>query len=63
MNRLKTFLSISALSLASSVSVAVAENKEFEHKKVDNLSTTIADSQQNNMQPTDAIFCKDTSDK
>ncbi|MDO8825015.1 hypothetical protein [Methylophaga sp.] len=63
MNRLKTFLSISALSLASSVSVAVAENKELEHKKVDNLTTTIVDSQQNQTKPTDAIFCKETSDK
>lgn len=63
MNRLKTFLSISALSLASSVSVAVAENKEVEHKKLDNLSTTIVDIQQNQMKPTDTILCKDTSDK
>ncbi|WP_417550354.1 hypothetical protein [Methylophaga sp.] len=63
MNRLNTFLSISALSLASSVSVAVAENKEFEHKKVDNLSTTIVDGQQNEMKQPDVIFRKDTSEK
>jgi hypothetical protein len=63
MNRLNTFLSISALSLASSVSVAVAENKEFEHKKVDNLTTSIVDGQQNEMKQPDVIFCKDTSEK
>ncbi len=63
MNRLNTFLSISALSLASSVSVAVAENKEFEHKKVDNLSTTIVDGQQNEMKQPDVIFRNDTSEK
>lgn len=40
MNRLNTFFSISALSLASSVSVAVADTKEFDQKKIDNATTT-----------------------
>ncbi len=63
MNRLNTFLSISALSLASSVSVAVAETKEFEHKKVDNVTTGIVDSQQTDIKPNDLVLNKQTPQK
>lgn len=63
MNRLNTFLSISALSLASSVSVAVAENKEFEHKNVDNLATSIVDNQQTDLKQNELVFNKQSTQK
>ncbi len=46
MNRLNTFLSISALSLASSASIAVADTKDFESKKVDSVTSSLVDSQE-----------------
>lgn len=54
MNRLNTFLSISALSIASSASVAVADNKDFESKKLDSVtSTSLIDSQEQTRNHTD----------
>lgn len=46
MNRLNTFLSISALSLASSVSVAVADTKGFDPKKVDSVTSSLVENQE-----------------
>ena len=63
MNRLNTFLSISSLSLASSVSVAVAETKEFEHKKADHLPTSFVNSQQTDLKQNDLILSKQTPKK
>ncbi|SFK38341.1 hypothetical protein [Methylophaga sulfidovorans] len=54
MNRLNTFLSISALSLASSAAVAVADdNKGFESKKADSITSSLVDDQQQTKNQTD----------
>lgn len=54
MNRLNTFLSISALSLASSAAVAVADdNKGFESKKADSITSSLVDDQKQTKNQTD----------
>lgn len=63
MNRLHTFLSISALSLASSINIAAAVNKEFTTNTKVNPSSTMVESQQKDSRPADSILNPDASKK
>lgn len=60
MNRLNIFLSISALSLASSVSAANTENEGFKNTKENNQTTTIVEKQSKKLNQSD-VNNKDTS--